>query len=145
MTMEWAYIDTSVLMKRYVTEPGSVRARRLLRRYQLVSSAVAPVEMISALSRRRAAGGLTQQHFAAILGRVREDRSHWHLVEVTPQVLDQAEELVQQADLRTLDAIHVASAVAFQIASGISVRFITGDARQEDGAAHAGLDVVWVG
>ena len=43
----WAYFDTSVLVKRYVKEQGSAAARRLLQRYRFLSSAVAPVEVVS--------------------------------------------------------------------------------------------------
>ena len=90
MPAPWAYFDTSVLVKRYVREQGSPRARFLLRRHRFLSSAVAPVEVVSALCRRRAAGELTQQNFAAILTRIREDRSYWQLVEVSPLVLAQS-------------------------------------------------------
>lgn len=145
MPAPWAYFDTSVLVKRYVREQGSPRARVLLRRYRFLSSAVVPVEVMSALRRRRASGELSQQNFAAILTRIREDRAYWQLVEVSPLVLAQAEELVQRAPVTTLDAIHVASALAFQTASGIRIPFITGDTRQQDAAGRAALDVVWVG
>src|SRR5262249_1268241 len=42
-----AYSDTSVLLKRYINEPGSVRAREALRRFKLVRSAITPVELTS--------------------------------------------------------------------------------------------------
>ena len=145
MPAPWAYFDTSVLVKRYVRERGSSRAGVLLRRYRFLSSAILPVEVMSALCRRRAAGELTRQHFAAILTRIREDRGYWQFVEVSPMVLAQAEELAQQASVTTLDAIHVASAMGFQAASGIRIPFITGDTRQQDVASQAALDVVRVG
>ena len=62
----WAYFDTSVLLKRYVKEKGSGPTRRLLQRFRFLSSAVAPVEAISTLSRRRISGELTPQDFLAI-------------------------------------------------------------------------------
>ena len=58
---EEAYFDTSVLVKQYVEEAGSVSARRLFLRFQVVSSALTPVEMMSALARRRAAGDVNTQ------------------------------------------------------------------------------------
>ncbi len=144
MAAPWAYFDTSVLVKRYVREPGSSRARALFRRHRFLSSAIAPLEVMAALCRRRAAGELIPEDFSAILTRMREDRSYWELVEVSPLVLSRAEELIGDGVLRTLDAIHVASAVAFETASGVRVPFITGDARQQGAATHVGLDVVWV-
>jgi len=144
MAAPWAYFDTSVLVKRYVREEGSPRASALLRRYRFLSSAIAPLEATSALCRRRATGELAQRDFAAILSRIRRDRVYWELVEVTPLVLGRAEELIREVALRTLDAIHVASALAFRRASGLSVPFITADARQREAAGRVALDMVWV-
>ena len=130
MPAPWAYFDTSVLVRRYIREAGSHRARRLLRQYRFLSSAIAPVEMMSALCRRRAAGELAERDFRAILSRMHKDRSYWELVEVSPLVLAHAEDLIRKTALRTLNALHLGSALAFQAASGIAIPFITGDARQ---------------
>jgi len=60
--------------------------------------------------------------------------------------LNRAEELVQEnVSIKTLDAIHVASLVTFQTASGRGISFITGEGRQREAAIHLGLDVIWVG
>lgn len=135
----WAYFDTSVLVKRYIKEKGSTAARRLLQRYRLLSSVIAPVEVLSALSRRRTAGQLTPRDF-----RPHKDRSYWELVEVGTIILSQAEELVQKTGLRTLDAGHVASALSFQAASGLTVPFITADIKQRDAAETLVLNLIWV-
>ncbi len=140
----WAYFDTSVLVKRYVKEEGSTAARRLLQRYRFLSSAVAPVEVLSALSRRRTAGELTSRDFLAIRSRLHKDRGYWELVEVGAMVLSQAEELVQKTGLRTLDALHVASALTFQAASGLTIPFVTADARQREAAEMVALNLIWV-
>jgi uncharacterized protein len=139
-----AYFDTSVLVKRYVKERGSTATRKLLQRYRFLSSAVAPVEVLSALSRRRTAGELTQRDFLAIKSRLHKDRAYWELVEVGPIVLSQAEELVQRAGLRTLDALHVASALTFQAASGLTIPFVTADVRQRDAAESLALKLIWI-
>lgn len=140
----WAYFDTSVLVKRYVKEEGSTAARKLFQRYRFLSSAVAPVEALSALGRRRSTGELTQRDFLAIRSRLHKDRAYWELVELGPIVLSQAEELVQKTGLRTLDALHVASALAFQAASGLTVPFITADVRQHDAAERLALNLIWI-
>jgi uncharacterized protein len=144
VALAWAYFDTSVLVKRYVREPGSRRARELLRRHRFLSCAIVPVEALSALSRRKAAGDLDQRSFAAIVSGMRADRAHWELVELGASVLGRAEEVVQAAGVRTLDALHIASALAFQELSGVHVPFITADERQRDAAQQMGLDVTWI-
>ena len=87
---------------------------------------------------------LAQRDFTAIVARMREDREYWELVEVSPFVLGRAEELIQSTSLRTLDAVHVASALAFESSSGMRVPFVTADARQRDAAGQVALNVVWV-
>lgn len=145
MRPAWAYFDTSVLLKRYVREGTSAQARPLLRRHRFLSSAVLPVEMMSALSRRHRAGDLADRHFQAIITRLRQDRAYWELVEVSPQVLTQAEELVRTMDLRTLDAIHVASVLTVQAASGIRIPLVTADAQQRKAAERLRISLLWVG
>ena len=140
----WAYFDTSVLVKRYVKEQGSAAARRLLQRYRFLSSAVAPVEVVSILSRRRTLGELTQRDFVAIRSRLRKDRSYWGLVEVGESVLNQAEELAQKTGLRTLNALHLASVLTFQAASGLTIPFITADVRQRKAAETLAINMIWV-
>ncbi|OQW30025.1 MAG: hypothetical protein A4E19_10720 [Nitrospira sp. SG-bin1] len=140
----WAYFDASVLVKRYVKEPGSSAARRHLQQYRFLSSAVAPVEVLSVLSRRCLVGDLTQRHFLAIRSRIRKDRSYWELVEVSGIVLNRAEELAQQTGLRTLDALHLASALTFQAASGLTIPFVTADVKQHKAAERLGLHLIWV-
>src|SRR5262249_35165934 len=97
-----AYFDTSVLLKRYINEPGSVRAREALRRFRLVCSAIAPVEATSMVGRRLRSGELSAPAARAILDRLHDDRAQWELVEVQPAVLDRAEGLVFDVGVATL-------------------------------------------
>lgn len=141
---QWAYFDTSVLVKRYIKEAGSIATGRLLQRFRFLSSSILPVEAMSALSRRRASGDLAHRDFLAIQSRLRKDRDYWELVEAGEPVLLQAEELVQQTSVRTLDAIHLASAMIFQSESRLTIPFITGDTKQRDAAHVLGFTVIWV-
>jgi uncharacterized protein len=142
----FAYFDTSALIKRYVSEKGSARVVSLLRRHDLLSSAITPVEVMSALCRRKRNGELSNEDFAATLSRVHGERTRWELVELGRTVLSQAEEIVQGiVPMRSLDAIHVASLVTFQAESGTRIPFVTGDDRQRQAAAQIGLNVVWIG
>lgn len=147
MPAPWAYVDTSVLLKRYLQESGAAEARQILRRYRVVSSAIAPVETISALWRRRDAGDLADSDVQSILRRLEKDRSYWELVDPTAEVLDRAEHVIQRVGVRTLDAIHLASAVTVQAAIGRRrpVQFLTSDFRQREAAFGLGLRVIWVG
>lgn len=139
-----AYFDTSVVVKRYVDEPGSAVARRLLRRHAMLSSVLTPVELLSALRRRRSRRELTADQFAGILRDLRDDRPYWWLLDLDAQVLTSAERLLRDTPLRTLDALHVASAQLAATMTGTSFPFITADTRQREATTHAGFRVVWV-
>lgn len=144
--MTFAYLDTSAAVKRYVSEPGSLRVRALLRRHDFLSSAITPVEITSALCRRKQNGDLSEENFRTVLRRIQNDRRQWELVELGTMVLSRAEEIIQgSAPVKALDAIHIASLVTFQAAAGIRIPFITSDRKQRDAGAQMGLDIVWVG
>ena len=132
-------------MKRYVREQGSSQTRRLLRKYRILTSAIASNEAISAFTRRRTLQELTVKHYAEVLKRMKADRAYWELVEVSALVLMEAEEVMTKTGLRTLDAIHLASMLTFQKISGIQIPFVTGDIKQQEAATRFDLDVVWVG
>jgi len=139
-----AYFDTSALVKNYIQEAGSARVRELLGTYELVSSAIAPIELQSAVRRRYRQGEMTSRHHKAILLRVKQDRDFWQLVEPVPQVLTKAEEIVVAYNVRTLDALHLASAIDIQDAMGIPLPFITADERQLAAARDCKLETIAV-
>jgi len=136
----WAYFDTSALVKRYVDEPGRRQVQQLLRRHDCVTSAILPVELRSALRRRVAERTLDSSRVSEILKRVAGDRAYWTVIEVGTGVLSGAEALVSVHALRTLDAIHVASAQLFAARLSISdLIFVSADKRQTEVASAIGL------
>jgi len=138
--MTWAYFDTSALVKRYVDEAGRRAVLQLLRRHQCVTSVVLPVEFRSALRRRTTDGSLDARRIPEILKRFAADREFWALIEVTSEVLQAAENLVAAHPLRTLDAIHVASAELFaDRLAGSEFTFVSADAHQTAVAAAIGM------
>ena len=144
--MTWAYFDTSALIKRYVDEEGRREVLQLLRRHQCVASAVLSGELRSALRRRVTDGSLDARRVPEILKRFAADREFWALVEVTGEVLQAAEKLVAAHPLRTLDAIHVASAELFADRLGASeLTFVSADARQTAVATIVGMATENVG
>jgi uncharacterized protein len=138
--LSWAYFDTSALVKRYVDEEGRQTVLRLLRRHQCVTSALLPVELRSALRRRVTDGSLDARRVPDILKRFAADREFWASIEVTREVLQAAEKLVATHPLRTLDAIHVASAGLFADRLSMSaLTFVSADTRQTAVAAAVGM------
>ena len=136
----WAYFDSSALVKRYVNEPGRREVLGLLRGHDCLTSAILPVEMRSALRRRVTERTLDSARVPEILRRIATDRAWWTVVEVGSDVLRAAEVLVALHPLRTLDAIHVASAQLFAARLSIpDLVFVSADRRQTDVAGTIGL------
>ena len=136
----WAYFDTSALVKRYIDEPGRREVLRLLRRNECVASAILLIELRSGLRRRVSEGSIDAARLPAILQHVAVDRAYWTLVEVGDEVLAGAEKLVATHPIRTLDAIHIASAQLFAARGSISgLTFVSADKRQTETAAAVGL------
>lgn len=144
--MSRAYFDTSALIKRYVDEKGRREVLQLLRQHQCVTSQLLSVELRSALRRRVTDGSLDARRVPQILKRFAADREFWALIEVTSDVLQAAEKLVAAHPLRTLDAIHVASAELFADRLATSdLTFVSADARQTAIAAAIGMATELIG
>lgn len=143
--MDYAYFDTSALIKRYVEELGRREVRALLRKNNCVVSAVLPVEVRSALRRRVAEKTLDVKRVPAIVKRFAADRAFWTVVEVSGEVLATAEALSASHALRALDAIHVASAKLFagRLASQ-AFTFVSADTQQITAAAALGINTEYI-
>jgi hypothetical protein len=120
------YLDASAVVKTVVAEPESARLRRFLRGYEIHAS--------SALSRAEALRAVRGAEPAAV-PRVREAMNRLVLLEVSDSVLEAAG-LLEPVTLRTLDAIHLASALTL---AGELAAVITYDRRMAEAAAAVGL------
>jgi predicted nucleic acid-binding protein len=129
----YAYLDASALVKLAVHEPESPALERaVLDRDALLTSEVGAIELRRALGRTGRANALEQAD--AVLDAV-------FLAPLTPAIRVLAGR-VPPPQLRTLDAIHIATASALSL-DGLA--FITYDARQAEAARAAGLRVLQPG
>lgn len=122
------YLDSSAIVKLAVREPESAALRRFLRRRTpLVSSALARVEVGRALL---PLGPVAIRRGGEVLARL-------DLLRVGERVLSAAAGL-EPPELRSLDAIHLASAQHL----GVDLaRIVTYDARMAAAARRMGLSV----
>jgi uncharacterized protein len=143
--MDYAYFDTSALIKRYVEELGRREVLGLLRKNRCVVSAVLPVEVRSALRRRVGEKTLDAKRVPRILRRLAADRAYWTVVEISTEVLATAESLSGSHPLRALDAIHVASAKLFgDRAAAQTFTFVSADRQQTKVADALGIKIRYV-
>lgn len=103
------YFDASALTKRYVRERGSTKVRRLLASDAAATSRLSPVEIASALMRRRREGVLPDARHESALAMLNEDLTAMLVVELTSEVVARAQGLLQRHALRAGDAIQLAS------------------------------------
>jgi predicted nucleic acid-binding protein len=144
--MDYAYFDTSALIKRYVEELGRREVLGLVRKNQCVVSAVLPVEVRSALRHRLAEKTLDARRVPGILKRLAADRAYWTVIEVSREVLATAESLSGAHPLRALDAIHIASARLFgDRTASQTFTFVSADRQQTTVAGVLGMKVRYVG
>ena len=122
------YLDASALVKLVVAEPESEALRRFLkRRPDRVTSALARVEVLRAV---RAQGEAAMKRALRVLARVR-------LLRVDDGVLEAAASLDPRV-LRSLDAIHIAS--ARELGSDLDT-LVTYDRRMSEATLMLGMSV----
>jgi predicted nucleic acid-binding protein len=123
------YLDSSAIVKLAIQEPESTALRAYLRRRRpLVSSSLARAEVARSLAPLGVAAVRRGQD---VLARV-------DLIRVSERILIAAGS-IQPAELRTLDAIHLATVQ--QIESDLS-RIVTYDDRMAAGARLAGWSTI---
>ncbi len=125
------YLDSSALVKLVQREAESDGLRRFLRRHRsdgLVSSALARVEVVRAVS---PGGNLA-------VGQARRQLARLDLILVSLDLLDRAANLAPTSLLRSLDAIHLAAA---QVVGEELRAVVTYDHRMAEAATDLGLAV----
>ena len=104
------YLDTSSLVKLYVTEPGSDAVRKLVDSATLVAtSSVAYPEARAALARRPRERALRPVAFAAAKRAFEAEWPKYFTVEVTSALCRQAGEFAERYRLRAYDSVHLAA------------------------------------
>ncbi len=122
------YLDSSAIVKLVAQEPESAALHRFLRRRRpLVASALSKTEV------NRAVLGLGER----FQRRVNQVLQRIDLVRINNQVLTDAG-LMEPVELRSLDAIHLASAALFASTLG---GFVTYDERMSEAAEQRGWKV----
>jgi len=141
----WIYFDTSSYIKVYVKEKGSLKARNLLKNKRIVSSIILQAECFCALSMKHHKGEIDERDLKTLINQIKGDRKHLDIINLTDDVIKKVESIALNSNTRTLDAIHIASALIFQDSLEITLPFITSDKIQYEIANVQGLETVLVG
>ena len=141
------YLDTSALVKRYVREPGSAWVTTLMDStsgHDIYTVRLTGPEMIAAFFRKSRTGEISWAEARQAMHAFRSDwQRQFKIVEITPQLADQAMDLAEQFVLRGYDAMHVATALNVQAVHQISqlppITFVSADIGQLQAVLALGL------
>jgi len=129
------YVDTSALLKRYISEDESGACERiLLGDPSWVTARHTSVEVVRNLA--KLLGGSERSRMKKIFA---ADWSRFYVVELDETTCRRAGELAETLQVRTLDALHLAAA---ERAGGPALPFVTYDLRQAQAARSLGWTVL---
>jgi len=143
------FFDSSSLVKRYISETGTLWIRNIADPANgngIYAATLAGVETISAVVRRLRRGETSPADAATA---VADFRSHYasvyFLVEASPEIIAHAMDLVETYGLRAYDAVQLATALQVQaechLASTPEPTFLSADTNLNAAATAEGLAV----
>ena len=136
--------DSSALFALMVKEPHTVRARAILEGDRdIVSSFITPIELCSALWRKRHVGALNSTEDLRANANFAALSYNWITIGEIDRVIAMAISVVSRHALRTGDAIQLAAAaVASEAMANRPLRFVTFDKRLATAARAEGFAVL---
>lgn len=130
-----AYLESSAALALYVEEPTSAEVRSLIRRVDtLGTSMLTQLEVMRNLHRL-----LDNERLALAVHQFLEDMQSMVVASVSDEVVDAAVTIALATGVKSLDALHLSSAL---ILGGIGAEFLTFDRRQAVAARAVGLRVI---
>jgi uncharacterized protein len=132
------YLDTSALVKLYVSEQSSRALRALASKSQaLATSVVAYAEARAAFARLQRSGSTNSREHGRRVRRLDDDWDDYVRVELTPELARAAGNVAELYGLRGFDSIHLASGLWLRERSGTPLAFAAYDRRLHAAAALA--------
>ena len=145
--MELLYLDTSALVKLYISERGSERMAELAfsdASHSLATCAITQVEFHSAVDRRRRMADLGEDEADRAVEMFNDRfRSAFFRYPVDDQTLDLACDLVHRYALRAYDAVQLAACLfLLRLSARDDLTFVSADRRLLTAARSEGLEVL---
>jgi predicted nucleic acid-binding protein len=110
------YFDSSALVKRYLSEDGSVWVQERCNdpTRTIVTTEISRVEVAAAFAAKLRGDFITQSEYQQVRTKLRQDcQRQYLLIPVEAQRVDEAIELTARQKLRGYDAVHLACALHF--------------------------------
>jgi predicted nucleic acid-binding protein len=136
------YVESSAVLSWLLGESGGEGVAQVLRGADaVVASDLTVLECERVLIRARTSGLITEAAAADQYAALARVSTHWTLLRVDAEVLDRCRHPFPIEPVRTLDAIHLASALTARAAVP-GVAMVSLDQRVRENAARLGFDVV---
>ncbi len=134
------FFDSSAFIKKFVQEKGSTEVDEYCQQASMLGlSIICLPEMMSALNRKVREGNISRENYLnlkEIIGEVIQDIE---IINLVPEVIQGSIALLENNKLRSLDALHLSCAIAWN-----SELFISSDKRQIQAAENSGLQVRYI-
>jgi len=112
--MSTVYLETSAALAWLLGEPGGGRIIDILEGAdEVVSSVLTLVEIERAFIRAETGALISEADRMKLVGLLNETQVQWTIMEITPEVQRRASAKFRVEPVRTLDAIHLATALEF--------------------------------
>lgn len=135
------FFDSSAFAKRFIEEPGSDEVEKICQKTESIGlSSLCLPEIISALNKRVREKSISRKSYFIIKKRLLEEIEDADLINVIPEIIARSILLLEKNKLRTIDAVHLASAIIWE-----TDLFISADQRQIAAAKKSGLNVKIIG
>jgi predicted nucleic acid-binding protein len=117
------YAESSAVLAWLLDEPAGALVRQHLAKADIVlASDLTLIECDRVLIRAAALGDLTEADAADRRAHLVTAAAHWNILRITSEIVDRARQPFPAEPIRTLDAIHLASALAARSAlAGLEV------------------------
>jgi predicted nucleic acid-binding protein len=133
------YAESSAVLAWLLGEEAAGRVRRVLAEAEIVvASDLTLVECDRVLIRAVTLGELTEAEAANRRAHLTTAASHWHVLRVGLEIVDRARRPFPGEPIRTLDALHLASALAAR-AAVTDLALLSLDERVRGAGARLGL------
>ncbi len=140
--MKIVYAESSAVLAWLLDEPGQQNVvSELATADQVVTSALTVIECSRALARARETRRVKPAEELAALRLLDQAAASWNILDISDRVAEGARGAFPHEPVRTLDAIHLATAMVFAEALG-ALRVLSLDDRVRANASALGLTLV---
>ncbi|HMD74754.1 MAG TPA: type II toxin-antitoxin system VapC family toxin [Steroidobacteraceae bacterium] len=136
------YAESSAVLAWLLDENSAADVRRSLAAAEIIiASDLTLIECDRVILRAAALGELTEAEAADRRAHLTAAASHWQILRVAPEIVERARQPFPGAPVRTLDAIHLASALVARTAiAGLTLLSL--DDRVRKAGKKLGLDII---